>query len=85
MKCWAMISTLALASLQTLTGAPPTVAHAMSLGATSLSAAYSSRTDDHLVTLVATSRHSSAAAILTCNKIHRRSEREKCLGNMRQH
>jgi hypothetical protein len=85
MKCWAMMSILALASLLALAGAPPTVAHAMSVGAASLSAAYSSRTDDRLLTLVATSRHSSAAAILTCNKIHKRSEREKCLGNMRQH
>jgi hypothetical protein len=85
MKCRAMISILVLTFLLAAAAATSPVARAMSAGATSLSAAYPAKTDDPLVTWVATSRHSSAAAILTCNKIHRRSERERCLGNMRQH
>jgi hypothetical protein len=84
MKHRAMISILVLAFLLAAGTATSPVARAMSLGAASLSA-YSAKTDDRLIALAATSRHSSAAAILTCNKIHRRSERERCLGNMRQH
>ena len=54
-------------------------ADAASLGGGSASAA---RAGDHPMVFGAMWRHSSSAAILTCNKIFKQSEREKCLGNM---
>ena len=54
-------------------------ADAASLGGGSASAA---RAGDHPMVFEAMWRHSSSAAILTCNKIFNRSERERCLGNM---
>jgi hypothetical protein len=56
---------------------------AMDLGAGGRLIEESTKAEDGLVTLAATARHSSAAAIKTCNRIHNRSQRERCLGNMR--
>ena len=62
--------------------ATATGAHATSLGGGSLAAANTAKAVDHPTLLAAKWRHSSSAAILTCNKIFNRSERERCLGNM---
>src|SRR5262249_15504190 len=56
--------------------------HAANLSGGSLAAANAAKADDRPIVFGAKWRHSSSAAILTCNKIHRRSERERCLGNM---
>ena len=61
--------------------AASTGVHAASLGGGSLSA-NAPRDGDHPMVLAAKWRHSSSAAILTCNKIHDREERQRCLGNM---
>jgi hypothetical protein len=55
-------------------------AHAAGLGGALSANAAGAR--DHPLVFAAKWRHSSSAAILTCNKIFNRSEREKCLGNM---
>jgi hypothetical protein len=60
-----------------------TQALAMNLGAGGRLMEEPTKEENGLITLVATARHSSAAAIKTCNRIHNRSQRKRCLGNMR--
>jgi hypothetical protein len=80
MKRWATIPVLPLACVLAIAVATQARAIDMSVGAPS--GEYSARAGEHPAVLVASHRHCSAAAILTCNKIHKRSERERCLGGM---
>jgi hypothetical protein len=72
---------MALALLSSIPAS--TQSRAMNLVSTAPSIDTSAKVQDGLIVLAATARHSSAAAIKTCNKIHNRSQRERCLGNMR--
>ena len=62
--------------------AASTGVEAASIGGGSLAAAKLADPDDRPMVFAAKWRHSSSAAILTCNKIWKQSEREQCLGNM---
>jgi hypothetical protein len=79
MKYQLTISILAFTISSLVAGS--TGVHAASVSGGSLAAANVAKVDRPII-FTAKWRHSSSAAVLTCNKIHRRSEREKCLGNM---
>ena len=80
MKDQVTIAILALTISSPVAGS--TGVHAANLSGGSLATANAARADDGSIIFAAKWRHSSSAAVVTCNKIHRRSEREKCLGNM---
>ena len=81
MKQWITPATiLALATLCVIPASTHSLA--MTPGGAGLSAGAPAKEGNGNVFLAATARHSSAAAIKKCNRIHNRNQRQRCLGNM---
>jgi hypothetical protein len=82
MKQW--ITPAMILALATFLVIPATTQSlAIPLSGAGLSVGAPAKEGDGIVFLAATARHSSAAAIKTCQRIHNRNQRQRCLGNMR--